>query len=105
MCPNRSDADPTIIARAELLLSVYQTTEVPSGACMPIESGTPIEVRPGDVIKINGQLVTLRRRINGRMVAQNSYRRSAGRTLRIVGAPLEVVVRPTPPDTPAELCR
>jgi hypothetical protein len=102
--PEPPDADPATIAAAELDLSVYQTTDVPSGACAPIESGTPVQVRAGDFIKINGRLVILRRRIDGRTVAQKSFSELSGRTLRLVGGPLELVVRPTPPDTPAELC-
>jgi hypothetical protein len=103
--PEPSRTDPASIADAELLLSVYQTTEVPTGACAPIESGTPIQVRPGDAIEINGRLVVLRRRVDGHVVAASSYRAFVGRTLRIVGGPLELIVRPTPTDVPADLCR
>jgi hypothetical protein len=103
--PEPPHVDLSTIAAAELNLSVYQTTDVPSGPCAPIESATPVQVRAGDIIKITGQLVTLRRRIDGRFVAQGTYGATGGRALRIVGVPLELVVRPTPSDPPAELCR
>jgi hypothetical protein len=103
--PQRSDSDPASTNAAQLLLSVYQTTDPPSRTCSPIDSGTPIHVRPGDEIKINGRLVILRRRLEGQLPAQATYNAFRGRTLRIVGAPLDLVVRPTPSDPPAELCR
>jgi hypothetical protein len=103
--PEPSKTDPATIAAAELDLSVYQTKDRPSGTCTPIESGTPVQLRPGDEIKINGRLVVIRRRIDGRVIAQATYSAVLGRTLRIVGLPLELVVRPSPSDTPAELCR
>jgi hypothetical protein len=101
--PPASDAAST--AAAELLLSVYQRDDPPSGACTPIESGTRVQVRPGDEIEISGRLVVLRRRIEGQLPAQATYNAFRGRTLEIVGGPLELVVRPTPSDVPAELCR
>jgi hypothetical protein len=92
-------------ALAELLLSVYQTSDAPAGECIPIQPGTPVRVRQGDVIKINGQLVIIRRRLDGAFPAQATFPAWRGRTLRIVGGPLDLVVRPTPPDEPAALCR
>jgi hypothetical protein len=103
--PAPAHSDPASTASAQLLLSVYQTMDAPSGECTAIESGTPIQVRPGDEIKINGRLVMLRSRIPGQLPAQGTYNAFRGRTLRIVGAPLEIVVRPTPTDPPAQLCR
>jgi hypothetical protein len=84
---------------------VYQRAEPPSGACTPIESGTPVQVGPGDEIEIRGRLVVLRRRIEGQLPVQATFNAFRGRTLEIVGGPLELVVRPTPSDVPAELCR
>jgi hypothetical protein len=99
------DVDRRTSATAGLYLSVYQTTDVPSGACVPIESGASVDVRPGDAIRFHGPLVTLRVRTDGRSVAQNSFSALRGRTLRIVGEPLELAVLPTPSDKPADLCR
>jgi len=103
--PAGSQASPETVAEAELGLSIYQTIGEPSGVCTSIESGTPLSVVRGDAIKINGRTVVLRQRINGKLVAQGSYKPVFGRTLRIVNGPLELQVRPTPADVPAELCR
>jgi hypothetical protein len=103
--PELAHANPQATAAAELMLSVYQTNDPPGGTCADIRSGDRLQVRHGDVIKINGRLVTLRRRIVGQLPVQATYLARLGRTLRIVGEPLELVVRPTPTDQPAELCR
>ena len=104
-CAVGTEASPETVASAEFELSVYQTTNPPSGACTQIPSGTPQVLRHGDAIKINGRSVVLRRRIDGRVVAQQTYAAFRGRTLTIVGGSLELVVRPTPSEVPAELCR
>jgi hypothetical protein len=103
--PRPGPVSPQTVGDAELLLSVYQRAEPPSGACTPIESGTPVQVGPGDEIEIRGRLVVLRRRIEGQLPVQATFNAFRGRTLEIVGGPLELVVRPTPSDVPAELCR
>jgi hypothetical protein len=104
--PEPATVDEGAIAEAELMLSVYQTTDAPTGACVPIPPHTPVRVRQGDVIKINSRKVSLRRWSNGRIVTDASYTAAGlGRTLRIVGVPLDLIVQPTPADQPAELCR
>jgi hypothetical protein len=103
--PEPAHVNPATIAVAELYLSVYQTTDIPNSACVPIQSGAPVNVHAGDVIKINGESLILHRRIDGQFIAQSTYSRTDGRALKIVGVPLQLVIRTTPSDTPAELCR
>jgi hypothetical protein len=103
--PDPPAVDASTVATAELMLSVYQTSDAPTGVCAPIESGTRVQVRPGDEILIKGASVVLRRPIEGQLPAQARFAAFRGRTLEIVGEQFEVAVRPTPSDVPAELCR
>ena len=101
--PPETSADTK--AAAELLLSVYQTTDEPTGACEPVTPGDVVQVRHGDAIKFDGRSLILRRRIDGRVAAQATFGPLRGRTLKMVGGPLDLVVRPTPADSLVEICR
>jgi hypothetical protein len=91
---------------AELMLSIDQTSNPPPGNCMPIESGKRVHVRPGDALVINGDLLMVTRPSQGSGPAPRRFLdASYGRTLTIVGDPLDLVVVPVPSDAGAQLCR
>jgi hypothetical protein len=103
--PEPDKVDPALVAQARLRLSVYQTNDVTDEKCAPMASGeTPVV--QGDVIKINKRgSVTFERRVEGEPSATATYYAALGTNFRMVGDPLDVIVKPTTPsaNTP-ELC-
>jgi hypothetical protein len=89
--PEPGPASERTRAQAELLLSVGQGTEAPLGACAEVDEAGPLHVQQGDQIHIRSFTLTIRRVVDGNVVASRSYFNGGGRTLTILAGPLDLL--------------